>query len=359
MNFEDQNDASLIDRAMRRNAHPGGPAAVDAELPPYNTSPEGAEPFAAAPGRPRSRVWTRVRRGRWDRARVITALGRGWIALLGLALVACAGVFLGLTVLSQTRWQRTPDVKYAPPAARPAPRTSGVAPSDPATGAPAAGSPAAGFSDSDGDGIDDGYGSYSGGMGAPPSFTPIMPSTSNFSAGARNRQPAVPALPQQSDWGALGGSEPSSPQGRKPKSRAAEAPGAEAPDAEAPDAEVSGVDAPARSANSGGDAQDNRQPAPAGQVGRPLAPAGAPEASTFSTDTRRVASKTFRRRGDGTWVDTAFREEDKLPLITVIAGSPESKRLLEEHKGLLPFFRLADQLIVVFEGTVYRVVPQE
>jgi hypothetical protein len=95
-------------------------------------------------------------------------------------------------------------------------------------------------------------------------------------------------------------------------------------------------------------------PRPTAPTPRPkAAPAPAPKAGGF----RRVGGKTFKQAEDGFFVDTAYRADSKLQVVEVKAGSPEYTRLVELHRELAPYFRLADRLVVVFDGVVYRVVP--
>jgi hypothetical protein len=177
MSLEDQNDADLMNHAMRR--HTTRPAPADGELPPYGV-PEGAE-AADSPPRPRTRVRARVFNG----ARVRTVAGRAWVVLLGLALVVGTGVFLGLTIRSQTRGQKTPDVKYAPPSTRPGPQPRNASPA----GAPDPSPATPGNNDANGDGIDDKYTlpSRGGGGAASGASLPALGS------GSGGRQPSAPA----------------------------------------------------------------------------------------------------------------------------------------------------------------------
>ena len=67
---------------------------------------------------------------------------------------------------------------------------------------------------------------------------------------------------------------------------------------------------------------------------------------------KHVAGKTFRRVGDE-WVDVSFEPTAGLPVVG-IAGPDERRRILARLPALAPYFALGDRVIVVFEGTVYR-----
>jgi Ca-activated chloride channel family protein len=72
---------------------------------------------------------------------------------------------------------------------------------------------------------------------------------------------------------------------------------------------------------------------------------------------RRAAGKTFYRI-DGVWTDSEFDRDARLPETTVTFGSEEYFALLKQHPKLGSYFALAEQVIVVFEGRVYKVTAQ-
>jgi Ca-activated chloride channel homolog len=69
---------------------------------------------------------------------------------------------------------------------------------------------------------------------------------------------------------------------------------------------------------------------------------------------RTVAGKTFYLR-DKVWTDSEFKEEARLPETSLKFGSDEYFALLKSKPRLAQFFALGEQVIVVFEGQVYRV----
>jgi hypothetical protein len=83
----------------------------------------------------------------------------------------------------------------------------------------------------------------------------------------------------------------------------------------------------------------------------------APSSAAQSSRFRRVGDKIFAVAANGFLVDTTFVEGSNLPVVEVVAGSPDYDRLLEQRADLAQYFRLSDKLIVVADNTVYRVVP--
>jgi hypothetical protein len=69
---------------------------------------------------------------------------------------------------------------------------------------------------------------------------------------------------------------------------------------------------------------------------------------------RRVAGKTFYLV-NGVWTDSEFKAEAKLPETAVKFGSEEYFALVKQHSQLGTYFALGDQVLVVFDGRVYRV----
>jgi Ca-activated chloride channel family protein len=78
------------------------------------------------------------------------------------------------------------------------------------------------------------------------------------------------------------------------------------------------------------------------------------EKDTPSSAVRRVGEKTFYLR-EGVWVDSEFKPDGKLPETAVKFGSDEYFDLIKRKSRLGEFFALGEQVIVVFEGRVYRV----
>jgi len=70
---------------------------------------------------------------------------------------------------------------------------------------------------------------------------------------------------------------------------------------------------------------------------------------------RSVAGKTFYLR-DKVWTDAEFKPDGQLPETVLKFGSDEYFALLKSKPRLAEFFALGEQVIVVFEGRVYRVM---
>ena len=69
---------------------------------------------------------------------------------------------------------------------------------------------------------------------------------------------------------------------------------------------------------------------------------------------RQVAGKTFYQR-EGVWTDSEFKAEDKLPTVTLKFGSDEYFNLIGQEPKLADYFALAERVVVVLKGKVYRV----
>lgn len=67
---------------------------------------------------------------------------------------------------------------------------------------------------------------------------------------------------------------------------------------------------------------------------------------------KRVAGKAFRPVG-GEWIDMSYEPTAGLPEVA-IGGPDERRRILSRLPALAPYFALGDRVVVVFEGTVYR-----
>ena len=76
------------------------------------------------------------------------------------------------------------------------------------------------------------------------------------------------------------------------------------------------------------------------------------EASSLGVKT--AGKKTFYLR-DGVWIDSEFKVDSGLPETKLVFGSDEYFDLLKRKPALGEFFALGEQLVVVFEGRVYRV----
>ena len=69
---------------------------------------------------------------------------------------------------------------------------------------------------------------------------------------------------------------------------------------------------------------------------------------------RRAGGKTFYLIDD-VWTDSEFKPESKLPETVLNFGSEEYFALLRQYPKLSSYFSLAERVVVVYEGRVYRV----
>jgi len=78
------------------------------------------------------------------------------------------------------------------------------------------------------------------------------------------------------------------------------------------------------------------------------------EKDAQSTTMRMVGGKTFYLR-DGVWTDADFKAGMKLPQTVIKFGSDEYFALLKQKPRLATYFSLGEQVVVVLDGTIYRV----
>jgi Vault protein inter-alpha-trypsin domain/von Willebrand factor type A domain len=67
-----------------------------------------------------------------------------------------------------------------------------------------------------------------------------------------------------------------------------------------------------------------------------------------------VSNKNFTNQ-NGVWIDTDFTDRSRLPEVTIKFASNEYYDLVKREPALAPYFSLGEQVIVVFNGKVYRV----
>jgi len=75
---------------------------------------------------------------------------------------------------------------------------------------------------------------------------------------------------------------------------------------------------------------------------------------------RKVGGRKFLFR-DGAWTDKDFDPNKDLPIVTVIRDSNVYKELLSKRTGLKPImdrFAPTERAIIVYKGTVYKLIPQ-
>jgi Ca-activated chloride channel family protein len=69
---------------------------------------------------------------------------------------------------------------------------------------------------------------------------------------------------------------------------------------------------------------------------------------------KRAGSKTFYLT-DGAWIDSDFKSEARLPETVLTFASEAYFDLLKQKPKLAEYFSLAERVVVVFEGRVYRI----
>ncbi|HEV7396561.1 MAG TPA: VIT and VWA domain-containing protein [Pyrinomonadaceae bacterium] len=74
----------------------------------------------------------------------------------------------------------------------------------------------------------------------------------------------------------------------------------------------------------------------------------------LSRNVQTVGGKTFYLR-DGIWIDSEFQTDSRLPETKLSFGSDEYFDLLKRKPALAQYFSLSEQIVVIFEGRVYRV----
>ena len=75
---------------------------------------------------------------------------------------------------------------------------------------------------------------------------------------------------------------------------------------------------------------------------------------------RKLSGKKFLFK-DGAWTDKDYDPDKDLPVVTIIRDSNVYKEVLGKRSGLKPFltgFSASDRAIIVYKGTVYKLIPQ-
>ena len=83
-------------------------------------------------------------------------------------------------------------------------------------------------------------------------------------------------------------------------------------------------------------------------------------AEAVRPEERKFSGKKFLFR-DGAWTDKDFDPNKDLPIVTIIRDSNVYLEVLNKRPGLKPFltgFAAADRAIIVYKGTVYKLIPQ-
>jgi hypothetical protein len=109
-------------------------------------------------------------------------------------------------------------------------------------------------------------------------------------------------------------------------------------------------------------------PPPASSSSRLKAPVGRLGLRESSGEAVRTRSNYLELRGkkffliDGTWTDKDYSAEKDLPTITLVRDSNVYKELLAKRASLKPYlsyFSGNERAIIVYKGTVYKLIPQQ
>jgi Ca-activated chloride channel family protein len=90
------------------------------------------------------------------------------------------------------------------------------------------------------------------------------------------------------------------------------------------------------------------------KIARAQMETGVVRADDAKDSVRRSGSKTFYLQ-DGVWTDSEYKPEAKLPETALTFGSDAYFDLLKQKPKLAEYFSLGQQVLVVFEGRVFRV----
>jgi len=85
------------------------------------------------------------------------------------------------------------------------------------------------------------------------------------------------------------------------------------------------------------------------------------EAVRPRADYRELRGKKFFLV-DGTWIDKDYNPDKDLPIITLVRDSNVFKELLAKRSSLKPYvnsFGETERAIIVYKGTVYKLIPQQ
>ncbi len=81
---------------------------------------------------------------------------------------------------------------------------------------------------------------------------------------------------------------------------------------------------------------------------------GVTDDDKLASDVKRAGGKIFYLTGE-VWVDSEYKAETKLPEEILTFASDEYFKLLKQKPKLAEYFSLAERVVVVFEGRVYRI----
>ena len=83
-------------------------------------------------------------------------------------------------------------------------------------------------------------------------------------------------------------------------------------------------------------------------------------AEAVKPEERKFSGKKFLFL-DGAWTDKDFDPNKDLPIVTIIRDSNVYSEVLNKRPGLKPFltgFHASERAIIVYKGTVYKLIPQ-
>jgi hypothetical protein len=75
---------------------------------------------------------------------------------------------------------------------------------------------------------------------------------------------------------------------------------------------------------------------------------------------KKLNSKRFWLRDD-IWTDKDYNPLKQMPVVTIVRDSEVYREVLNKRSGLKPYFMLfgeSDRAIIVYKGTVYKLIPQ-
>ena len=97
------------------------------------------------------------------------------------------------------------------------------------------------------------------------------------------------------------------------------------------------------------------------QPGAKLALRDSESSEAVRPSVRKVSGKKFSLK-DGTWTDKDFDPEKDLPVVTIIRDSNVYTEVLAKRPKLKPYlteFSPTERAIIVYKGTVYKLIPQQ
>jgi len=73
-----------------------------------------------------------------------------------------------------------------------------------------------------------------------------------------------------------------------------------------------------------------------------------------------AGDKTFYMNNDGFWVDSVYDPDmyDSSDEVVVVYLSDEYFDLLTDQPGIADYLTVGDSIVLVYEGTVYRIKPE-